>query len=73
MAELVILKRESEPELAFLSFIIPKSNQTVQFISDFCELNKVLQHKPWPLPNFFETLQELEGFTYASQLDLNME
>ena len=44
----------------------------MQFISDFCKLNKVLKHKPWPLPKIVETLQELEGFTYASQLDLNM-
>ena len=72
MVELGILKRESESEWAFPSFRFLKSNQTVQFISDFCELNKVLKHKPWPLPKIVETLQELEEFTYASQLDLNM-
>ena len=72
MVELCFLKRESESEWAFLPFIIPKSNQTVQFISDFCNLNKVLKRKALPLPKIVETLQELEGFTYASQLDLNM-
>ncbi len=35
MAAFGILKRESKSEWAFPSFIIPKSNQTVQFISDF--------------------------------------
>ncbi len=45
--ELGILKRESESEWAFPSVIIPKSIQTVRFISDFCELNKVLKRKPW--------------------------
>ena len=44
----------------------------MKFISDFCKLNKVLKCKPWPLPKIVETLQEPEGFTYASQLDLNM-
>ena len=58
--------------MGFPSFIIPKINQTVQFISDFFKFNKVLKHKPWPLPKIVETLQELEGFTYASWLDLNI-
>ena len=72
MVKLGILKWEGESEWAFPSFIIPKSNQTVRFISDFRELNKLLKRKPWPLPKIVETLQELEGFTYCSQLDLNM-
>ena len=72
MVELGILKWEGESEWAFPSFIIPKSNQTVRFISDFRELNKLLKRKPWPLPKIMETLQQLEGFTYVSQLDLNM-
>ncbi len=72
MVELGILKQESKPEWHFPSFIIPKSNQTVRFISDFCNLNRVLKQKAWPLPKIVETLQELKGFTYALQLDLNM-
>ena len=72
MVKLGILKWEGESEWAFPSFIIPKSNQTVRFISDFRELNKLLKRKPWPLPKIMETLQQLEGFTYVSQLDLNM-
>ena len=72
MVELGILKWEGESEWASPSFIIPKSNQTVRFITDFRELNKRLKRKPWPLPKITETLQELEGFTFASQLDLNM-
>ena len=72
MVELGILKWEGESEWASPSFIIPKLNQTVRFISDFWELNKQLKRKPWPQPKIMETLQELEGFTFASQLDLNM-
>ena len=63
MVELGILKWEGESEWAFPSFIIPKSNQTVRFISDFRELNKLLKRKPWPLLKIMETLQQLEGFT----------
>ncbi len=41
-------------------------------ISDFRELNKRIARKPKPIPKISTTLQELEGFTYATALDLNM-
>ncbi len=41
-------------------------------ISDFMELNKGIVSKPYPIPKITMTLQELEGFTYAAALDLNM-
>ena len=72
LVELGVLKWQGESEWAAPSFIIPKKNQTVRFISDFRELNKRLKRKPFPIPKITTVLQELEGFTYASQLDLNM-
>jgi hypothetical protein len=41
-------------------------------ISDFRELNKKIVRKPYPIPTIISTLQELEGFTYATALDLNI-
>ncbi len=41
-------------------------------ISDFLELNKRIVQKPYPIPKISTTLQELEGFTYATALDLNV-
>ncbi len=72
MVELGVPKREIESEWAFTFFIVLKINQTVEFISDFCKLNKLPKNKTQPLPKIVETLQELEGFTTDSQLDLNM-
>jgi hypothetical protein len=40
-------------------------------ISDFRELNKCIVRKPYPIPKISITLQELEGSTYATALDLN--
>jgi hypothetical protein len=55
------------------SFIIPKKDNSVCTISDFRELNKRIVRKPYPVPKISHTtLQELEGFTYATALDLNM-
>ncbi len=42
-------------------------------ISDFRELNKRIVRKPYPIPKISTMLQELEGFTYATTLDLNMD
>ncbi len=41
-------------------------------ISDFRELNKRIVRKPYPVLKISTILQELEGFTYAIALDLNM-
>ncbi len=57
---------------ALLTFIIPKKDSTVHTYSDFRELNKRILRKPYPIPKISTTLQELEGFTYATALDLNI-
>ncbi len=54
------------------TFIIPKKDSTVRTISDFRQLNKRIVRKPYPIPKISTILQELEGFTYATALDLNM-
>jgi hypothetical protein len=54
------------------SFIVPKKNGTIRFLSNFGEVNKSLIRKPIPIPNISTVLQELGGFTFAMALDLNM-
>jgi len=41
-------------------------------ISDFRELNKRMLRKPCPIPNIQDVLLNLEGFQWATSLDLNM-
>ncbi len=41
-------------------------------ISDFRELNIHIVKKPYPIPKIITMLQELEGFTYVTALDLYM-
>jgi Reverse transcriptase (RNA-dependent DNA polymerase). len=53
-------------------FIIPKKDGTVRFITDYRKVNKLIKRKPYPLPHIANTLQEIEGFQFASALDLNM-
>jgi len=67
-----VLKRQSSSQWASPTFIIPKKDMTVRTITDFRELNKRIIRRPYPIPKISTTLQALEGFTYATALDLNM-
>ncbi len=41
-------------------------------MSNFCEVNKRSVKIPFPIPKISTVLQELEGFTFATALYLNM-
>ena len=49
----------------------PKSNR-VRFLSEFSNLNEQLKRKSYPMPKINELLLKLEGFQYATSLNLNM-
>jgi hypothetical protein len=72
LCELGVLEWQPLSEWAAPSFIQAKKNGTVRFLTDFRELNKRIVRKPFPLPKISTVLQELEGFTFATSLDLNM-
>ena len=44
------------------TFIIPKNNETVRFISDFRELYKKIKRKPFHIPKIQYLLLKLESF-----------
>ncbi len=72
LVKLGVLERQPASEWASPLFIIPKNNRTIPFLSNFWEVNKRLIRKPFPIPKISTVLQELEGFTFATALDLNM-
>jgi hypothetical protein len=72
LCQLGVLERQPASEWALPSFIIPKKDKTVCFLSDFWEVNKRSVRKPFPIPKISTVLQEIEGFSYATTLDLNM-
>ena len=78
LVDIGVLKPIQESEWASPSFIISKKSKdpndpgTVRLLSDLGELNKRIIRKPYPLPKISTVLQELEGFQYATALDLNM-
>ena len=67
-----MLKKVNRSEWAATTFIIPKKNNTVRVITDFRELNKRIKRKPFPIPKIQDLLLKLEGFQYATSLEINM-
>ena len=62
LCKLGVLRKVNRSEWEAPTFIIPKKDQTVRFISDFRD----------PIPKIQDMLLKLEGFQYATSLDLNM-
>jgi hypothetical protein len=73
LVDIGVLTPVQDSEWGTPVFIIPpKKDGTVRFITDYCKVNKLIKRKPYPLPCIANTLQELEGFQFASALDMNM-
>jgi hypothetical protein len=70
--KLGVLERQPASEWALPCFIIPKKDKIIRFLSDFQEVNKRLVRKPSPIPKISTVLQEIERFSFATALDLNM-
>jgi hypothetical protein len=72
LIKIKVLRKSNDSPWGAPTFIIPKKNRTVRFISDFRVLNTKLVRKPFPIPKIQDIMQKLGGFTYATSLDLNM-
>ena len=67
-----VLMKCNDSEWAAPTFIQPKKTGDVRVLTDFCILNRYIQRKPYPLPKISDLLQKLEGFTWATALDLSV-
>jgi hypothetical protein len=72
LCQLGVLKKVPPGRWACPSFIVPKSNGTVRFITDFRQVNARIVRKPFPIPTIPELLHRLGGFTFMTSLDLSM-
>ena len=72
LCEIGVLEEVRASEWGSPTFIMAKKEGTVRFISDFRKLNAKIKRKPYPIPRISDVLQQLEGFKYATTLDLNM-
>jgi len=72
LCQLGIFKKVNHSEWAAPTFVIPKKDGSVCFISDFCQLNLRTKCHPYPIPKISDVMLKLEGFQYGTTLDLNM-
>lgn len=67
-----VLRKINRSEWAAPNFVISKKDGSLRTLADFRELNKRIKRKPFPIPKIQDMLQKLEGFMFATSLDLNM-
>ena len=73
LVSLEVIEEENDSEWGAPSFAQPKAKANrVRFLSDFQNLNRKLKRNLYPMTKIREMLINLEGFKYATSLDLNM-
>jgi Reverse transcriptase (RNA-dependent DNA polymerase) len=55
------------------TFIIPKKDRRVDWVSDFCGLNKAIKQKVYPIPIITNVLHCQRGYKYLTKIDLSMQ
>jgi hypothetical protein len=68
-----VLAAQQESEWALPSFIIPKKDSRVRWISNLCQLNKVIRCKQYPLRIIMDNLRKHSGHKFFTKLDVGMQ
>jgi hypothetical protein len=68
-----VLAAQQRSEWVSPSFIIPKKDGRVCWISKLCQLNKVIRCKQYPLPIITDILCKHSGYKIFTKLDVSMQ
>jgi hypothetical protein len=73
LVEIGILAAQQESEWVLPSFITPKKDGRVCWISNLRQLNKVIRCKQYPLPIITEILRKHSGCKFFTKLDVSIQ
>jgi hypothetical protein len=73
LVKIGVLAAQQECEWALPSFITPKKDSRVRWISDLRQLNKVIRRKQYPLPIITDILRKHSGYKFFTKLDVSMQ
>jgi hypothetical protein len=73
LVEIGVLAAQQESEWASPSFITPKKDGRVRWISNLCQLNKVIIPKQYPLPIITDILRKRSRYNFFTKLDVSMQ
>ncbi len=73
LIKICFLATQQESEWAPPSFIIPKKDGRVRWISNLRQLNKVIRCKQYLLPIIMDILRKRSGYTFFTKLDVSMQ
>ncbi len=68
-----VLAEQQESEWASPSFIIPKKDSRVHWISNLRQLNKDIRCKQYPLPIIMDILRKRSVYRFVTKLDVSMQ
>ena len=73
LVQIGVLSLTRDSEWGLPTFIIPKKDGRVRWVSDMRELNKVIKHTQYTLPIINDVLQKRRGYKFLTKLDISMQ